>query len=456
MIRSKSLKKNLIILLSLSLFAVMMVVFLVSFISVKDEITEVFDADLVKSSKLIFGLVRNEIFEEHNDDFELDFSGAEQQKIFHRYEYKIHSQIWNKDKLIYNSDERHVMTKPENEGFNDIIVDEKDWRSFVLSDVKSDITVLVMEELNIRNKLLDEILYSLFLPLILFFIPLFFIVVIAVKKALRPLDAITDKITKMSSSSLEKFQSESAPLELRPFIDSFNSLLDRLNEAIESERRFTDYAAHELKTPLATITIQAQLLLKNKNAEKQKEYLNDLINGIDRMTHMINQLLTLARLETESKIIKAEEFNIKSVLENLLQNYGSIIEKKNLQLDLKCDLAGRELFVKGNRIYVEIMLRNLIDNAIKYGFNDTSLTIEITGLADDLSVKIINCGEQISQEEAAKIFDNFYRTHSVISQDKSGCGLGLAIVKKIIDLHGGSVAFESLRGVNSVAILFSN
>ncbi|MCE3255735.1 MAG: hypothetical protein K0R25_1229 [Rickettsiaceae bacterium] len=105
----------------------------------------------------------------------------------------------------------------------------------------------------------------------------------------------------MSGNSLEQFHDNNIPLELEPFVKSLNQLLVRLSDSMESERRFTDYAAHELKTPLAAIKIQAQLLLQNKNKEREKEYLENLIEGINRASHMVNQLLTLSRLESNLK-----------------------------------------------------------------------------------------------------------------------------------------------------------
>jgi len=242
------------------------------------------------------------------------------------------------------------------------------------------------------------------------------------------------------------------PIELKPFVNSFNALLARLSESMESERRFTDYAAHELKTPLAAITIQAQLLLKNKNEEKREEYLNDLIHGINRTTHMVNQLLTLTRLEPEDKNIEKENFNLRNLLEAVLKNYLTDIAQKNLQVEIICDLAEKKLSIEANKTYIEIMIRNLVDNAVKYSSSDKKIMIYLTEKNHLLHLKITNHGAEISAQDRQKIFNNFYRVSSNVDNDQ-GCGLGLAIAKKIIDLHGGSISFESESNLNSVNIV---
>lgn len=455
--RSVSLKKNLIITLSSLLSVALILVFLVGFFSAKNEVAEVFDADLVKSAKLIFGLIRHEILEEEDknkNDFELDLTIAEQQKIFHRYEYKIHSQIWKGSRLIYSSRKNSLAEKPDYTGFKDVTFDGTQWRAFVLNDEKSDITILVMEKEAIREELADEIAFSMFLPLIFSFIPLFLIVIFTIKKRLQPLDRIADEISEMSSKSLKSLQDNDAPLELRPVIESFNSLVEKLNQSMESERRFTDYAAHELKTPLAAITIQAQLLEKTKDRVKQQEYLHDLIDGIERMSHMVNQLLTLVRLEPENNQIEREDFSLRNTIEKLLEDYAAEIAKHRMRIDHVFERNSGKLIINANKTYIEIMIRNLIDNAIKYSPDGGVISINISRKNDHANLKIVNQGAVISEGDKQKIFNNFYRANIEINKDKSGCGLGLAIVKKIADLHGASISFESENGVNVIQVSF--
>jgi len=434
--------KHLLTLIGVTLIAV----YLTSFFATRKEINEVFDANMVKSSRLIFALIKNEKVKKNEGDLSLNFDDELEQKIFHRYEYRIHSQAWKDGKLIYNSDNNLVVAIPENDGFSNIKIDKKDWRGFSFYDAKSRIRILVLEKHHIRNELSLEILFSLIVPLLLSFIPLLLIIISTVNKKLKTLNLLAIKIQKMSGNSMEKFHDINVPLELKPFVKSFNQLLEKLSQSMESERRFTDYAAHELKTPLAAIKIQAQLLLKNKNKEREKEYLENLIDGINRASHMVSQLLTLSRLEPENKNIEKEKFDLAKSTEFVLQNYEEKMATKNLTVEFQAIKSE----IEANKIYIEIMLRNLIDNAIKYSPKGNKIYVKIL----EQKIKISNHGAEISEEDRQKIFDKFYRTDYSDSENEMSCGLGLAIVKKIVDMHEGTITFESQNGINSVTIYF--
>lgn len=399
---------------------------------------------MVKSSRLIFGLVKQGLAQENEDDLSEIFDEALGQKIFHRYEYRIHSQAWKNGKLIYNSDHNLNAAMPENEGFSDILINEDDWRGFSFYDEKSHIRILVLEKHSIRNKLSIEILFSLLVPLLLSFVPLLLIIITTVNKKLKTLNLLAVKIKKMSGNALEEFRDSRVPLELKPFVKSFNQLILRLADSMEAERRFTDYAAHELKTPLAAIKLQAQLLQRNQNREKEKEYLENLIEGINRASHMISQLLTLSRLEPENKNIEKEQFDLAKTAQLILENYAEKIAAKNLAIEFR----GDESMIEANKIYIEILLRNIIDNAIKYSSKDSKIILEVWGK----KIKISNQGAEISTEECRKIFNKFYRINYAESDQEMSCGLGLAIVKKIVDIHQGHVEFASKAGINSLQI----
>jgi len=442
---SQSLKKNLILSLSLLICITLTVVYLISFFATRKEINEVFDANMVKSSRLIFGLIKNGSAKKNEGDLSFNFDAELEQKIFSHHKYRIHSQAWREGKLIYNSDDTLFAQTPVSEGFSDIVINDREWRGFSFYDTKSRIRILILEEHYIRNELSLEILFSLMAPLLFSFVPLLAIIITTVNRKLLTLNVLAVKIQKMSGSSLEQFRSDNVPLELKPFVKSFNQLLVRLSESMESERRFTDYAAHELKTPLAAIKIQGQLILRNKNKEREKEYLENLIDGINRASHMVNQLLTLSRLEPENKNIEKEKFDLIKTAEFILQNYEEKMSAKNLSYELH----GEESMIEANKIYIEILLRNLIDNAVKYSFEDSKIDVKISAK----KIKISNHGAEISASEREKIFDKFYRTNHDVKNEMS-CGLGLSIVKKIVDMHGGNVVFESKSGINSVRITF--
>ncbi len=452
--REKSLKKDLIITLSSLIVAALIIGYLASFFNTKEQVQEAFDANLAKSSKLIFGLIKHEVGEEKDFNFLSNITPDIQHKIFHHSEYEIHSQAWQGDYLVYKSDDISKLEKPNYEGFKDIETDKEKWRSFSFYDAKTNITILVLEKYSIRNELIFQILFSLLVPLLLSLISLFLIIYFTINRKLKPLDRLSSDIEKMSAKTLQQLKNPGLPLELKPFINSFNSLIEKLLKSMESEQRFTNYAAHELKTPLAAINIQTHLLISNTDKEKEKKYSQNLLNGVNRATHLVNQLLTLSRLDPDSKNVEKEKFNFEDSVNFVLNNYIEKAEEKNLTIEVNCDAKESRLFIEANKTYIEIMLGNLIDNAIKYSPKDQKISIIISEKNNLLSFKISNFGEQIMPEEMEKLFNNFYRVSRLkTAKDNVGCGLGLAIARKIADLHAAEIAFESRDGINSVKVL---
>lgn len=455
MFRVKSIKKDLIITLSSSIAAVLIIIYLVGFFYCKHRAQETLDANLVKSAKLIFGLINHEVSDEKYLDFWKKIGPALQQKIFHRYEYKIHAQAWEGGHLVYNSDELFTIQNLDYEGFQDIKINGESWRSFSFYDPESNIKILVLESDLIKNELVFGILFFLLAPFLLSFSLLTLIVIIAVNKKLKPLGYLAAEIKKMTAQTLQQLQDPNLPIELKPFVSSFNSLIARLAEAIDGERNFTNYAAHELKTPLAAISVQAYILANNKNKEMEREFLRELLNGIGRATHLVNQLLTLSRVEPDNFNIKKEKFDLLKLTNSILKNHIQKSEEKNLAIEVNCNAEKSQLFINGNKTYIEILLGNLIENAIKYSPKDKKISILISKKNNSLSFKISNHGDQILPEEIEKLFNNFYRVSRLkATEDNAGCGLGLAIAKKIADLHGATISFESKNYINSVEVLF--
>lgn len=442
-----SIKQNLIFRLSALLFATLIIAYSFSLQNTKKEIYEVLDADIIKSAKLMFELIKHESFVKNN----INLDEQLKQKILNRYEYKIHAQAWKNDKIIYNSGEDLKLKKPEYQGFADIKIDHKKWRSFSFYDEESQITILILEKNSIRNSLISEIIFSLLIPLLASLLPILLVIISVVKNEVKPLDLMAKRIEEISSKTLRKFNSPKAPTELQPFLASFNSLLARLSNSMESERRFTDYAAHELNTPLAAIKLQAQMIAKNNNPQKRDEYVNNLLISIDRAIHLIEQLLTLSRLETDENNFAKEKFDLADLTRSISKNFEEKIAEKNLTLELE---NHQEAALKANKTYIEILLSNLLENAIKYSPKNSTIAIKITKKSEQIIFKISNSSSKISAEEIKKIFDNFYRVNkSELERGVVGSGLGLSIAKKIVELHRGSISFKSIDGITSVEVI---
>ena len=264
---------------------------------------------------------------------------------------------------------------------------------------------------------------------------------------------MTNKIAKISSQTLKQFRNPHAPIELKPFLNAFNDLLFRLNDSLENEKRFTDFVAHELNTPLSIIKLQAQILTQQSDRKFYEESQKNLIESVNRASHLIDQLLTLSRLESDSKNFTTEKFNFTELLKNIIESYRNIALASNLKIIFNNNAKDKNIMIDANKIYYEIMFKNLLSNAIKYSHHNNEILIELLQKNNFLTLRIVNIGDELSDEEIQKLFDNFYRAKNSKNPRITGSGLGLAIVKKIIDLHNNEIIFTSFLNQNCVELI---
>jgi len=449
MTKNHSLKKNLILHLSGLIAITLAIAGFFSFINAKKEINEIFDADMIKSAKIILGVINHDNFIESSKNLDAELH----QKFFNRYDYEIHIQAWKKNNLIYNSSSDLSLDNPQYQGFNTVNLNDELWRSFVFFEQKTQIKILILEKYHIRQTLISSIIISAILPFILAIFHLLFFINSTVKKELLPLALLTNKIAKISSQTLKQFRNPHAPIELKPFLNAFNDLLFRLNDSLENEKRFTDFVAHELNTPLSIIKLQAQILTQQSDRKFYEESQKNLIESVNRASHLIDQLLTLSRLESDSKNFTTEKFNFTELLKNIIESYRNIALASNLKIIFNNNAKDKNIMIDANKIYYEIMFKNLLSNAIKYSHHNNEILIELLQKNNFLTLRIVNIGDELSDEEIQKLFDNFYRAKNSKNPRITGSGLGLAIVKKIIDLHNNEIIFTSFLNQNCVELI---
>lgn len=450
---NNSLKINLILKLNIVLLIISTLVFFVSFHFGKNEINQVFDAELIKSAKLVFELAKHETFIKNSPHLDEELH----QKFFNRYDYELHVQAWKNNKLIYNSGEHLNASKPLEEGFNNIIINQENWRSFAFFDKLNDTQILVIEKFHIRENLIFEIALasSIALVLLLFFITI--VVIFVVNKELKPLKKLADEVSLISLAKVKKIEGNSLPEELKPFIDSFNSLIEKLLNSLENEKRFTDYAAHELNTPLTAIRLQAQILLNQNYNKNHREDFENLIEAVDGASHLINQLLTLSRINCDLDKTSLKKISAVKLIEEIIENFAKEISHKNLKIIKNFDNSLAKNNVLLHKVYCQILFKNLIDNAVKYSPDNSEITIDIKKTIDNISIKISNYCDNVSSIDSKKVFENFYRSNkSIQTRNVVGSGLGLAIAKKIVELHNGSISFDCVKDKVVIQIFLKN
>jgi len=448
--KNNSLKINLIFKLNIVLLIISTLVFIVSFRIGKNEINQVFDAELIKSARLIFELTKHETFIKNSSHLDEKLH----QKFFNRYDYELHAQVWKNNKLIYNSGEYLNASSPTEEGFKDIIINQENWRSFAFFDKLNDTQILVIEKFHIRENLIFEIALasSIALFLLLFFIIV--VVIFVVNKELKPLEKIANEVSLISLAKIKKIPENNLPKELQPFMNSFNSLIEKLLNSLENEKRFTDYAAHELNTPLTAIRLQAQILLNQNHNKNHRQEFENLIEAVDGASHLINQLLTLSRINGGLDKNSMKKISVINLINEIIENFAKEIAQKNLKITKNFENISTKNNVAINKIYFQILFKNLLDNAIKYSLENEEINIEIEKNIDETSIKITNSNDDLALIDTKKVFENFYRSNKSIStRNVLGSGLGLAISKKIVEFHNGSISFKCI-GNKAVVQIF--
>jgi two-component system OmpR family sensor kinase len=361
-------------------------------------------------------------------------------------------QIWNRNGvLMYYSHPRVPLAPHAELGFSTEMTARGEWR--VYSAIVGDNVVQLAQPLSIRNRLAAGVAWRTLWPLVLLLPFLGLAVWLIVGRGLAPLQRVTRALDTRHPEALEPLPDTRLPEEVQPVVHALNALLARLATALDTQKAFVADAAHELRTPLAAVQIQAQLVARAQDDGSRKEALADLQAGIARATRLAEQLLALARSDPDSKT-PMQDIDLHALVDECVGASVLLAEERGVDLGIETSEAAA---VTGNRDALRVMLNNLIDNATKYtprgGRVDVSLKVEGRPV-----VRIADSGPGIPAGERALVFDRFYRAGEGASRartDVSGSGLGLAIVRRIAVQHGASVELgESPAGGLLVTVRF--
>jgi two-component system sensor histidine kinase QseC len=432
----------------LVLSAVMVIWLLTSFLAWQDashEVDEILDSHLAQAASLLVVQQATEMGEnEHQVDAPL----------LHHYAPKVLFQVFHEGQLSMRS--ANAPSKPLHElkglqnGFSTIQLDNVSWRVFAAYGNENDVQVFVAEKIETRAAILKAVVRSMSLPLLLA-LPLLGIAVWwAIRRGIRPLNNLGKLLAKRQAGSLDEIYIEASTSEMQPMIASLNDLLKRTANLLESEQRFTADAAHELRTPIAAIRMQAQVALAELNQEQQKRALINTLAGCDRATHLVEQLLTLARLESAEQTQK-ESIDLGALVRSVMGEIAIKALSKNQNLVFELDEAApaTQARILGNPILLAILLRNLIDNAIRYS-PDSAKIIVHQQVQDKQNLLLIeDSGPGLSDAEMQRLGERFFR---VIGNQASGSGLGWSIIRRIAQAHQIEIAIEKSSKLGGLSI----
>ena len=310
------------------------------------------------------------------------------------------------------------------------------------------VVAMSLEDFEIVQILKNILLISY--PLIL--ILLFLIARFFAGKSIKPVSTIIDTSSQITKDNLKT----RIPLpvnkdELYVLSQNINNLLDRVENAIEREKQFTSDASHELRTPLAVMKGTMEVLIRKPRDQKEyEEKINFCITEVDRLNHMVDQLLLLARFENQKQNIKNETIYLNAIILDNLTRFSSKIENKKLKVNTE---FSEDFYIQSDNYLVSIVISNLISNAIKYSNKNGKININLVNNNNQISFSIADKGIGISPVDIDKIFNSFYRSDVTNHAEIKGTGLGLSIVKRLCDLLKLEIAVESKLNHGTTFIL---
>ena len=315
-----------------------------------------------------------------------------------------------------------------------------DWR--VYTRELGGLIVQVAQPLRVREKLAFAASLRTLAPVLLILPLLALLVWRAVGRALAPLDHLAEAVRSRSAKSLEPLSEADAPEEVLPLVRSLNDLLRRLGAALNAQRAFVADAAHGLRTPLAALNLQLQLVERASDAAERAAALADLKAGLDRATHMVQQLLTLARAEPDAVPAPAgETVSLADLVGEAVADHAIVAEAKGV--DLGATETAKQAVVTGDRPALRTLLANLIENAIRYTPEGGRIDVAAAVAGGRPYLEVADSGPGIAQADRARVFDRFYRRGS---GSEAGTGLGLAIVKAIAERHSATISLRDTPG----------
>jgi two-component system sensor histidine kinase QseC len=435
-----SIRKRLLLTFLTVTLALWAVVGMVIYAATQSEVDELIDAQLAQSARLLLNLMGHELKEEEQrpGDFGDDDIAQQFTEFAHKYEQRLAFQMWilaeNRIWLRTDSAPRYRLSE-RSAGFEDRVIEGSPWRVYVLTDPQGMIQVQVGESSERREELRNYIAWRVMIPILLS-IPLLAVMIwYGVGHAMLPLRNIAADVKNRRPSNLHPIPDTVVPLEAKPLVDALNALFQRLQQAFETERRFTSDAAHELRTPLAALKTQAQVALRATADEERRHALTQVITGVDRATHLAQQLLTLARIDP-TLWVGRDQVDLPTLASEVLAEIAPVALAKDIDLGFE---AGPVSVIPGDRAMLAIMTRNLVDNALKYTPAGGKVEVRIAQHGRRIALDVDDSGPGIPPEERERVFERFYRQ---VGTNVPGSGLGLSIVKRIADLHHAGVRLD--------------
>jgi len=423
----------------------MIVVAILGLRSANLNISEDYDAQLITEASILWEILEEDSHDNRMSAFAVEAFDAEkttrllqaiEKDSMLDYAQWRAFRVWHKGTVAMHSDNTDVFPMaPSPAGFSDLIIGNDVWRTFSIHDPDNDLIVTTFENLRDRDIMQRDILLDILAPLVITLPLLGLIFSVGIGFGLKGLHQLAGRLATRSPSDLSYLESSDLPTELKPLAHSVNALLAKLESSLAHEREFIDHAAHELRTPLSALKLQAQLLTKSVKEPESSELLTELLASVNRTSRLVDQLMLMSRVSQQNIVL--EQVNIHGVVQEALSMVAVRIIDKNIDLNLQSD---ETLAIEAQPELLRTLISTILDNAIKYTPKDGEITVSTQRSSQHAVIAITDSGEGIPEAERERVFDRFYR---ISGSKQTGSGLGLAIASQIAQLLHATITMET-------------
>ena len=346
-------------------------------------------------------------------------------------------QIWDVfgRSIVYVSRPGLPAINRPNAGYANFDFNGEPWRVYGLETV--DGVIQVAQPVRIQQAIARSSAIRVAIPVLLLVPILGIAIVLVVQGGLRPLQRVAAEVKSRQVNSLTPVEAGPLPEEVAPLVHELNRLLARVDSAFAIQRAFIADAAHELRSPLTAVRLQIQLLDRATDEAAAREARARLGEAVERATHMIEQLLTLARSEPRDVTGELKPVPLETPAAEAISDMHALAQSRHIELELR---AEPNVWVRGDQAALRTLVRNLVDNAVRYTPEQGKVEIRIASTANGATLAVLDSGPGIPESDRARAFDRFYRRAAA---PEGGSGLGLAIVKAIAERHGARIALET-------------
>ncbi len=438
-----TLQRRLLIYLLICAPVVWGVALVVSIDRARHEVNELFDSEMIRLARQVQVTLNPSVAAAGGATPGAD--GASDGDIGEADLHDLAIAVWDGTGRLLLADREGVSLprRAEATGFIDLALDGEAWRVYYLQSFDGSWLVAAGQKAYERDEIVFNLTASQLAPWLLVLPVLLLAMTWAVRQALAPVRHLTAELAARGPSDLKPVASNEVPAELAPLVGAMNGLFRRIDDTLARERRFTADAAHELRTPLAVLRAQWDVVRRAAEGPERREAEAKLGAGLDRMDRLVTQMLALSRLEAAATLSGHDEIDWPVIVEQVMSDCLALAERR--QIELACewpqarDALGQPVppfALLGDAHLLGVMLRNLLDNAVRYAPRGSTVVLRFA--VDGLQVE--NDGPALSAEQRERLGERFYRPDG---QDEGGTGLGVSIAQRIASLHGLTLSYDT-------------